>query len=52
MQKSFKPDQAFMNNVEKLQTAFLSMENYHCDILIMYTYYPGVFGVRKSKINK
>ena len=35
MQKSFKLDQAFMNNVEKRQTAFLSLEDYHYDILNM-----------------
>ena len=34
MQTALKLDQAFMNNVKKRQTAFLSPENYHYDILI------------------
>ena len=33
--KRFKLYQAFMNNVEKRQTAFLSLEDYHYDILNM-----------------
>ena len=33
MQNSLKLDQASMNNLEKRQTAFLSLEDYHNDIL-------------------
>ena len=51
--KSFKLDQAFMNDVEKKREfAFLSLEDYHFDILNMLTHYSGVFRVRTSKINK
>ena len=35
MQKSFKLDKAFINNVEKLQTAFISLEDYHYDYDIL-----------------
>ena len=34
MKKRFKPESSkFINNVEKLQNAFLSLEDYHYDIL-------------------
>ena len=37
-QKSFKLDQAFVNDVRKRQIAFLSLEDYHYDILNMETH--------------
>ena len=52
MQKDFKLDQAFMNNDEKHETAFLSLEDYDYDMLNMQRHYSGVFRGRTLKINK
>ena len=48
MQKSFKIDQEVMNNVEKRQTAVLSLEDNRYDILNMLIHYSEVFQVRAS----
>ena len=49
--KNFKLDRAFMNNVEKRQTACLILEDYHYDILNNYV--KTVFGgLSSSNIEK